>query len=602
LNGNTSQNDSIFEVPLGIYTPSVIDANGCVFSANSLNIPTAPLLTGIIVANGADCYGNVSTISVMANGGTNPLSFSMNGGSFQLGNVFNVAQGTYTVLIQDSNFCQLTTNSLSFTQTPPITGSMYALTPQLLCAGDSTILIVNASGGFGNFMYSLDGGNVYQSGNTFQVGAGAYIVAIKDAHGCTLFTQVVTISEPAPLAANVNITPIPCQNETASLSINASGGTAPYQYSLNNNNYQTSPTFSYLNAGTYTISLQDSNNCNTQINNIQIINPLPLNISANADTACYNQPTLVSLTASGGTGAYQFSVAGNPFQTQSYFNLGAGNYTLNVQDSNHCTAQTTLKIAEYPDFQIAILQIDSAYCNKANGSATVLATGGNEGFTYTWFIDPIQYSANLQYAPKGTYFVRVQDAKGCQKDTSLKIPQIPMPTAVFASIPSNIAPIYEQDTLHFVAFMNNAYSFSWDFGDGNGSTELTPAHSFYNAGNFPITLTAYDYYKECPATYNLTYHVREYWASLFIPNVFTPNADGFFDTWKVEIHDYQNVMLKVYDRWGGEVFQTNDLSQGWNGNNEKGKSCEAGVYFYYLNLRNLKGENREFKGNVTLIR
>jgi gliding motility-associated-like protein len=61
-------------------------------------------------------------------------------------------------------------------------------------------------------------------------------------------------------------------------------------------------------------------------------------------------------------------------------------------------------------------------------------------------------------------------------------------------------------------------------------------------------------------------------------------------------------MLKVYDRWGGEVFQTNDLSQGWNGNNEKGKSCEAGVYFYYLNLRNFKGEVRELKGNVTLIR
>ena len=87
-----------------------------------------------------------------------------------------------------------------------------------------------------------------------------------------------------------------------------------------------------------------------------------------------------------------------------------------------------------------------------------------------------------------------------------------------------------------------------------------------------------------------------------IPNAFSPNSDGVNDEFGIafsneNISDFQ---MMVYNRWGNEVFRSNDINEKWNGTfrNEK---CEIGLYVYFMSF-NINGENEQHKGNVTLIR
>jgi len=596
----TYQNSNVFtNVSGGLYSLLVKDAVGCV-SATSVLVNEPVEITGHITSNGIACFGGVADIIASIHGGTAPLTYTLNGGAPQSSNNFSVPAGTYSVVVEDANGCMFVTNTLVVNEPPAIAATLSATT--LPCFGDTSTLTVTASGGTPPLEYSLQGIN-YQNANTFQLPAGDYAVVIRDANGCIFLTNSLTIATPQAIGATLSATPIPCHNGTTNLSATAWNGTPPYLYSLNNTPYQSANNFPNLTGGNYTINVQDANGCISPNYNINIINPLAISILANADTACFGKTTVLDIKVSGGTGNLAVTLNGNPSPAQANVNVNAGNYTINVQDSNLCTATLTLNIPEYAPIQLQVLNIDSAYCNKANGAATILATGGSEGFTYTWFTNPAQYGANLQQAAKGTYSVRVQDAKGCRLDSSLKIPHILPPIAQFTSVPTNTTPtLSENEQIQFTAFTANAYSFSWSFGDGTFSDLQNPLHSFYNEGTYPVTLTAYDVHKECSANYTLIYNIEDFWNHFFIPNVFTPNGDTQFDKWVIESYPYESVTVKVFDRWGMDIFETNDLSKSWNGTNANGKACADGVYFYYVKVQNLKNESREFKGNVTLMR
>jgi gliding motility-associated-like protein len=87
----------------------------------------------------------------------------------------------------------------------------------------------------------------------------------------------------------------------------------------------------------------------------------------------------------------------------------------------------------------------------------------------------------------------------------------------------------------------------------------------------------------------------------FVPNTFTPNGDGENDVFRVKGIKLDEVYLAVYNRWGEPVFETNDLSKGWDGR-YKGRAAEVGVYGWYLKVKCVNGLETFKKGNVTLIR
>jgi len=88
---------------------------------------------------------------------------------------------------------------------------------------------------------------------------------------------------------------------------------------------------------------------------------------------------------------------------------------------------------------------------------------------------------------------------------------------------------------------------------------------------------------------------------VFIPNAFTPNGDRVNDEFRVRTNTLKNIQLIIYDRWGNKVFETNDISKGWDGS-YKGRPAAVDAYGYFFTGECLQGEKISLKGNVTLLR
>jgi len=93
--------------------------------------------------------------------------------------------------------------------------------------------------------------------------------------------------------------------------------------------------------------------------------------------------------------------------------------------------------------------------------------------------------------------------------------------------------------------------------------------------------------------------------AFYIPNAFTPNSDGrneLFLPKGINI-DESSYNFRVFDRWGNQIFYTNDLYEGWNGriNNTSDKVCQQDVYVYLITLKDIGGSSFEYVGTVTLV-
>jgi gliding motility-associated-like protein len=90
--------------------------------------------------------------------------------------------------------------------------------------------------------------------------------------------------------------------------------------------------------------------------------------------------------------------------------------------------------------------------------------------------------------------------------------------------------------------------------------------------------------------------------AVFVPNLFTPNANGRNDVLKVLGPGVDNVLnFRIYDRWGKLLFESNDIQRGWDGTFE-GQPLKPGVYLYYVEVRCINNEKTYKKGDVTLLR
>jgi gliding motility-associated-like protein len=86
------------------------------------------------------------------------------------------------------------------------------------------------------------------------------------------------------------------------------------------------------------------------------------------------------------------------------------------------------------------------------------------------------------------------------------------------------------------------------------------------------------------------------------PNTFTPNGDGYNDTWDIpSIADYPGAEVTIHDRWGQRVFRSTGYRDPWDGTNN-GKALSVGTYYYHIQLNQLEGRSPPYTGFVTIIR
>ena len=177
---------------------------------------------------------------------------------------FTVAAGTFSVMVKDAKNCSTTAGPITIGQPNALKATLSA--GKILCHGGTTTLMVAATGGTAPYQFSIDGGTTWQASASFTVGAGTYTVMVVDANKCTAKAGPITIGQPTKVViTSVTPTNVECSApNTGTITVVASGGTAPLQFSLDNMTWQSSNVFTALIAGSYTVYVRDANNCPAQ--------------------------------------------------------------------------------------------------------------------------------------------------------------------------------------------------------------------------------------------------------------------------------------------------------------------------------------------------
>lgn len=410
-------------VTAGAHTIVVTDASGCSTSPFTQTVTTGAGVTAQSNTAATSCPTAVNgSITVTALTGTAPFTWVLDGGAPQNGaspfTFTNVAAGLHSVVVTDNFGCSVTLSSINVAAGPPFTAN--TSTAATSCSGASNgSVTITPAGGAAPFTWSLDGGAPQPGAAPFtfsNLSAGAHTVSVTDAAGCVTGNINVTIPAGPQLTTSVTATPVLCNGGNTGIITVAVPviGTPPYEYSLDNINWQASNIFTGLTANTYTVYYRESNGCQGQ-QQVTVNEPAAMAASSAAVAVSCNGGIdgQITITAGGGVAPYEYSIDGGAnWQTSNVFAVAAGSYTVIVRDVNNCTRSVPAAVTE-PAVLTASSANTSASCNGGNdGVITVTANGGNSGYQYS--IDGINFQAsNIFNVAPGSYTVTVRDNLGC---------------------------------------------------------------------------------------------------------------------------------------------------------------------------------------------
>ncbi|MDE3741882.1 T9SS type B sorting domain-containing protein [Maribacter polysaccharolyticus] len=424
-------------------------ANACVFETEEIGILEKNYEVNISTTT-ADCSG-FGTISIQASNALPDYNYEI-----RLDDGTNSGAGTFfqeMVAIDDNNYTfnsvppgdyiVITTTEDGCTDTQNITVDEYpelnlsaSLTENITC--NAGMITLSPTGGnpdpdYDMAIWSKDGVALYataddvpdtalQTTNDFlfldSSDVGEYVFIVFDDNGCSTLSNSVTISDLGPVVVSASHTAIVCaDSSTATLTITASGGTAPYEYSVDGGTtYQSTNVFTNMSAGEYTITVRDSSGTTTSRCSESITYEIdqPYRLTASAaiveDASCDPAGALVKiLNANGGGGTYLYSFdGGSNYSGVNEQRLTAGTYSLSIKDNLGCTYDMELTVPSTP----VDPNLDSDVTYDCDGNGTITITSDNTtDFTYTYSLDgtlnsPEDSNAFSNIAP-GTYQITV---------------------------------------------------------------------------------------------------------------------------------------------------------------------------------------------------
>ena len=383
----------------------------------------------------------------------------------------------------------------------------------------------------------------------------------------------------------------------------------------------------YFNTGTYTVMMVaiDSNSCN-------VADTVYRHVIARKDRAILDFDFVKDLTVDCNLLTYIFTNKSQapslPFSStaftwdfgdntarevkdlsqavHSYASAGTYNVTLVLNDTGYCN---------YPDSltkQLRVSPIAKAqFETPPSGCVPYTAVFNNTslgGETFTWdFGDgsPVSNEVNPShlYSDTGTYTVHLheEDPNTCNKvsDFSMNIRVNVNPKADFSWSPSPPTP---NTPTVFTNSSIGAVRFAWSFGDGDSTfknTMDTVIHQYQETDTFQVCLVATNQFG-CPDT--VCHPVATLVNPLLdVPNAFTPGRFGQNSILKVYGFGIMKMNFRIYNRWGKQVFQSDNPGFGWDGTYQ-GQLQPMDVYAYTLEADFSDGRHVSKKGDITLVR
>ena len=488
----------------------------------------------------------------------------------------------------------------------------------VLCNGDASgeisISIID-----GTMPYGIDWNiDIYDGMTTLSsLSANLYTVTVTDDLGCSA-TVEIEITEPEPLELicleSEAVSTVGGDDGIASITVN--GGVEPYHLSYSG------PLSGHLDldagnqvlenlvAGTYNIEIFDANACSLTCD-FEITEPIcmmSLSLSAN-DLSCFDvNDGSILLEIWNGTAPYTINWNVDEFDGQQLLNgLDAGNYQVEVMDAQNCSATAQISLSSVNEISLLVHTIDPLCFGDANGAIIIdTIQGGLPPYEVSFdgvLFEPIaDYPYEFSNQSAGNFIIRIQDDNDCIKELEVTIVE---PAELLLDLGSDIIIPLGDSVLLQPQLGGMIDSFYWTptiyiANPQQLSTYVVPR------ATTTYTLIVFDELG-CMNSDEITINVEIPDRNIFIPNVFSPNDDGFNDRFTIysdgsilEVTDFQ-----VFDRWGNQVFQKksflpNGEQNGWDGT-IRGEQAPSGVYIYFFEIKGLDGTKQLIKGDILLI-
>ncbi len=299
-----------------------------------------------------------------------------------------------------------------------------------------------------------------------------------------------------------------------------------------------------------------------------------------------------------------------PSPLHDFLTPGSKQVNLRVTDVNDCRDDITKVVDYFPVPPVLIIEPSTFRgCTPADIFFKNLSVPIDSTYDITWdFGDGgtgHEVSPRHIYTEPGVYSIKIEVTSpiGCYTSAEfpLWITVQPSPTADFTFNPTELNRFNK--TVNFYDQSTGAHAWQWNFDGKAFKFDQNPTYEFKDTGMHRIELIVL-HESGCPDTIVKFIDVVPN-ATFYMPNAFSPNGDGNNDRFfgKGVLEGSSNFSMTIWNRWGEQVFETNDPAEGWDGTlHNQGASAPIGVYLYIVTYIDPRGNAEELKGYATLIR
>jgi len=431
----------------GIYTVTATDNRGC--KGVGVFVVSQPQNMIIATSSTPEGCGSLGTITVdITHGGVPPFTYTyawdgpVSGSANNQPDPYTITGlpcGTYSITVTASNGCDKVVTATVDCNGNTIVAT--TTTTPATCGQSNGSVDLTVTGGTAPYTYTWSNGASTQ--DLSNVSAGTYCVTVTDATGCST-AACATVTASNAITATATATPTTCGQSNGTVTINVTGGTAPYDWTGPNGTSGTSQnepfTISNVPSGMHTFTVTDGAGCSVTVT-VTVPSSTPVTIALTASPAtCGEDNGSITVDVAGGLPNFTYEWTrvgggtGNGMAMSDPFDIAglmAGTYNLTVTAANGCTATGQVTVNSVS--AIAIIATPTApACGASNGSILIDVTNGNPLFTYEWDgpeSGNFGPTNNEPYAiadlTPGTYTITVTDGNNCQAFATVTINPAP---------------------------------------------------------------------------------------------------------------------------------------------------------------------------------
>lgn len=526
--------------------------------------------------------------------------------------------GAYNVMLAANNGCGFDTAYFVLNVLPQPSVSFHVLQDSI--CQNNAVQFVNTSVNISNAYWDFGNGTtsnlanpsaVYNQSGTFNV----MLIGSAQATGCTDTAYGTVFIKPGVDVEIALSDSIGCAPLTINFQDIGSGSIFhQWTYGDGQTGASASPTHTFLSSGFFNPTLVGSNQwgcTDTAVVNVWV-NPVP--------TASFNVPPLnpceypaafqITNTSTGAIG-YQWNLGNGQtsvqFEPNVVYNI-PDTYTIQLVASNQygCTDTAVQDVIMNPTVMANFMVTPEVGCAPHKADLVNLSVGAD---SWTWYFgdgdssfveNPIHIFQN-----PGSYTVSLiaSNAAGCVDTLTIANAVLvnASPIAGFISTPAEQS--YLTPMIELLDLSSGATSAFYDMGNGEINTLLNGQFIYTSpdtgtyiimqivTNEFGCTDTAYSTFRLYGET------------TIYVPTAFTPNNDGrndLFRAYGTNVFDFE---LLIYNRWGELIFESNDITEAWNGTkfNAGGPVAKSDVYVWKITYRDIHKVRHRLRGRVTLL-